>query len=354
MWVIDVLALRVGGEKNEDEADTVGCCSLRLEHLNFSEEEGSYEMELEFLGKDSMLFKQNINFGAIEHPSGDVGKTVFNCLKSFCSGKKKTDQVFDALDPSGLNAHLSSLMKGLSAKVFRTFNASITLEKELPGDEELKDKSVAEKVMLYNDANRLVAILCNHQKTVSKAQETQLEASNEKLDLIKSQLVELKKWLTLAKKGDASKIPMKPDDEALIARLAKAVADANALKEAAKTEEDKVAAVQALDAAKAAVKADQGRKAKHAHQYKSAPTADSLEKRISSWEDKITSQEIKNKAADDNKEVALGTSKINYMDPRISVAWCKRHEVPVDKIFSRTLREKFNWAMAVEPEWKFI
>ena len=116
----------------------------------------------------------------------------------------------------------------------------------------------------------------------------------------------------------------------------------------------KVAAVQALDAAKAAVKADQGRKAKHAHQYKSAPTADSLEKRISSWEDKITSQEIKNKAADDNKEVALGTSKINYMDPRISVAWCKRHEVPVDKIFSRTLREKFNWAMAVEPEWKFI
>ncbi|RYH31080.1 hypothetical protein EON65_03495 [archaeon] len=29
MWVIDVLALRVGGEKGEDEADTVGCCSLR-------------------------------------------------------------------------------------------------------------------------------------------------------------------------------------------------------------------------------------------------------------------------------------------------------------------------------------
>eukprot|EP01084_Bolivina_argentea_P039308 72640_1 len=33
----------------------------------------------------------------------------------------------------------------------------------------------------------------------------------------------------------------------------------------------------------------------------------------------------------DNKEVALGTSKINYMDPRITVAWCKRLQVPIEK-----------------------
>jgi hypothetical protein len=46
-------------------------------------------------------------------------------------------------------------------------------------------------------------------------------------------------------------------------------------------------------------------------------------------------------------------SQINYMDPRISVAWCKRNEVPIEKIFSKTLRDKFNWAMAVPPEWEF-
>lgn len=45
--------------------------------------------------------------------------------------------------------------------------------------------------------------------------------------------------------------------------------------------------------------------------------------------------------------------QINYMDPRISVAWCKRNEVPIEKIFSKTLRDKFNWAMAVEPAWEF-
>ncbi len=45
--------------------------------------------------------------------------------------------------------------------------------------------------------------------------------------------------------------------------------------------------------------------------------------------------------------------KINYMDPRISVAWCKRNEVPIEKIFSKTLTGKFNWAMAVPPDWEF-
>jgi len=32
-YLIDKLALRVGNEKGEDEADTQGCCSLRVEHI---------------------------------------------------------------------------------------------------------------------------------------------------------------------------------------------------------------------------------------------------------------------------------------------------------------------------------
>jgi len=37
----------------------------------------------------------------------------------------------------------------------------------------------------------------------------------------------------------------------------------------------------------------------------------------------IDSENIKISNKDANKEVALGTSKINYMDPRITIAWCK-------------------------------
>lgn len=36
-----------------------------------------------------------------------------------------------SLQTSMLNKHLSSLMPGLSAKVFRTYNASITLQEQL-------------------------------------------------------------------------------------------------------------------------------------------------------------------------------------------------------------------------------
>jgi hypothetical protein len=36
-YMLDILALRVGNEKDSDEeADTVGCCSLRKEHISFN------------------------------------------------------------------------------------------------------------------------------------------------------------------------------------------------------------------------------------------------------------------------------------------------------------------------------
>ena len=100
-------------------------------------------------------------------------------------------------------------------------------------------------------------------------------------------------------------------------------------------------------------KADKDRKFAIAHMYASQPNDESLTKRVQNWNEKILKMETDIKARDDNKEVALGTSKINYMDPRISVAWCKRCEVPIDKIFAKTLRDKFNWAMAVLPKHKF-
>ena len=30
---------------------------------------------------------------------------------------------------------------------------------------------------------------------------------------------------------------------------------------------------------------------------------------------------------------------------RISVAWCKKYEVPIEKVYNKTQREKFRWAI---------
>ena len=330
MWVIDVLALRVGGEKSEDEADTVGCCSLRLEHLTFNEE-GVPEIELEFLGKDSMLFKQTINF----EKYGELGRHVFENLKSFCRKKSPTDDVFEDLNPSILNEHLSSLMPGLSAKVFRTYNASETLQKELPTAESLEGLSVQDKVLQYNAANRQVAILCNHQRTVSKSMETSLENFAEKLEIMRGQSRDLLEWKSLIKKGKASKVPLKDDDQDLVDKCNNMLKKALKMKQDAKSTAEKLAATKAETDAREAIKQDQKRRLNDAHMFKSAPSAEKVEAKIASWEDKIRKMEIDLRNKDENKEVALGTSKINYMDPRISVAWCKRCEVPIDKIFAR-------------------
>merc|ERR1712072_1533496 len=61
VYIIDHLSIRVGNEKDTDEeADTVGVCSFRKEHLlNFEhdKENEKWRVTLKFLGKDSMLYE---------------------------------------------------------------------------------------------------------------------------------------------------------------------------------------------------------------------------------------------------------------------------------------------------------
>ena len=68
---------------------------------------------------------------------------------------------------------------------------------------------------------------------------------------------------------------------------------------------------------------------------------------------KIETEKIKLEEKIKGKNLALGTSKINYMDPRISISWCKENEVPLEKVFEKTLRSKFAWAMDNDPSWRF-
>lgn len=59
---------------------------------------------------------------------------------------------------------------------------------------------------------------------------------------------------------------------------------------------------------------------------------------IQKLEDGIDKEEKKLTKKEENKSIALGTSKINYNDPRITVTWCKNNEVPIEKVFQKALR----------------
>merc|ERR1719264_2128062 len=80
LYFIDKLALRAGNEKDEDQADTVGCCSLRVEHIYLHDEKDGQEnvVEFDFLGKDSIRY----------HNLVPVEKKVFKNLKLFMENKK--------------------------------------------------------------------------------------------------------------------------------------------------------------------------------------------------------------------------------------------------------------------------
>lgn len=69
------------------------------------------------------------------------------------------------------------------------------------------------------------------------------------------------------------------------------------------------------------------------------------EKQLEKLREGLRKMEIQVTDKEENKDIALGTSKLNYLDPRISVAWCKKNDVPIEKIYSKTQRDKFRWAI---------
>ena len=267
LYLIDNLALRVGNEKGEDEADTVGVCSLRVEHIGFLD--GS-KIKLDFLGKDSVRYTNTVK----------IDESVYKTLLTFIKNKKKTDDVFDQINPTDLNIYLKTMMEELTAKVFRTYNASVLFQNEISDINKKFDTYKADDKMnrlldMYNKANVKVAMLCNHQKNVSKSFNEQLEKMDEKIKELETK----KKELANNKEVDKDKLQ----------KINMKLADAKSKKE--------------------------------------------------------LKLELKN--------LSLSTSKTNYIDPRITIAFLKNHDIPIEKIFSQALRDKFFWAMDVPKNWIF-
>lgn len=50
-------------------------------------------------------------------------------------------------------------------------------------------------------------------------------------------------------------------------------------------------------------------------------TVESKKKAVQRVEEQLMKLEVQATDREENKQIALGTSKLNYLDPRISVAW---------------------------------
>jgi hypothetical protein len=65
---------------------------------------------------------------------------------------------------------------------------------------------------------------------------------------------------------------------------------------------------------------------------RSAKKIDAAKAKLERTELRLHKKEINKTDKSENKTIALSTSKLNYLDPRISVAWCKKHSVPLEKV----------------------
>ncbi|KAG7800816.1 hypothetical protein KL929_000355 [Ogataea haglerorum] len=365
-YLIDVFALRAGGEKSEDEADTVGCCSLRYEHIFLKPPN---TVVFDFLGKDSIRFYQEV----------EVDPQVFKNLRIFKkSPKKPGDNLFDRIDPSVLNKYFQSYLPGLTAKVFRTYNASKTMQDQI--DLIKNEGTVNEKVVKFNAANRTVAILCNHQRTVSKNHEAGVQKINEKIEEMIWRKIVLKRMMlqqdeSLRKKDskyfeeidDLSK----EEEQKIIERVLQKEREKiekryerellklgyeELTKDEKTKKKDELAADRKsrLEKHKELEKTYRNELKSRKYEIKSTQTVEKLQQQVEKIETRIKNTSLQLKDKEDNSQVALNTSKINYIDPRLTVMFSKKFEVPIEKLFTKTLREKFAWAIeSADENWRF-
>lgn len=270
LYLIDNYGIRVGGEKDTDEAQTFGASSLLVSHLNFLSEE---RVNFDFEGKDSIRYNKELKFPT----------NIYENLKSFTKkgteNKGLTEQLFDEITPEDINGYLQKIDGSFSAKVFRTRLASSimfeTLEnldltkdiQRIEGDVSIKTAKAREstiknfvKKRFQKEANIKVATVLNHISNLTEKQK-------QKIEKMKTDIASMR------------------EGHALLS-----------------------------GAAKGAVTT------------------------------KINKLEEDLEYLQTTSMVALGTSLKNYIDPRIIINWCQRHDINSTILYSSSLLTQFKWA----------
>ncbi len=170
-YLIDTLKLRVGDEKERDEADTVGATTLRSEHVVIG---ANGKTTFDFLGKDAVRWRKEITLPEI----------VVNNLIEFIGDAKSA--IFEGVRSKHVNLFLNEAMSELTAKVFRTYHASEVVKKFLKNAEISNADPDFMKKHIAKMANLQAAIVCNHKKKTPKNWRKSLEKKKERLGKLRA------------------------------------------------------------------------------------------------------------------------------------------------------------------------
>lgn len=176
-YLIDKFKLRVGDEKDKDEANTVGATTLLPRHVSFDR---NGLVRFKFIGKDYVKwYKEEI-----------LPEPVIENLRTFTSDNKSP--IFNGVRSEDVNSFLGELMPELTAKVFRTYHASKVVKEYLKKSKITKFDADYEKKHEAKIANLQAAIACNHKRKIPKRWKESLEKKRERIKILKEK-VKLKK-----------------------------------------------------------------------------------------------------------------------------------------------------------------
>lgn len=246
-WLIIHLNMRVGDEKDPGEADTVGAITLRPEHIKIDGE----TLHFDFLGKDAVRWTKDVKAPLV----------VIENIRRYSNSCK--EYLFEGLDSGRVSRFFSEKMEGLTAKVFRTWRCTKTVDEYLQKCKTKKDDPEHLKKFCAKMANLEAARVANHKRKVPANFDERLVEKETKLGEIEAALK--------AKTEEGKKTG------ALLKRIEKSKLDIELTRE--------------------------------------------------------------------TREYNLGTSLKSYIDPMTYVEWANRVEFDLGKFYSRTLRNKYTWAI---------
>ena len=288
-YLIYRTAMRVGDEKDPDEADTVGATTLRKEHIKITPN----AIEFDFLGKDSVRWQEKVI--AEGHD-----KQFQENLKKLVENKKPKDEIFDDITSRHVNAYYSSIVKGLTAKVFRTYLATTVVKDYLVKHDNIKNKTVNEKLYHAKLANLEAAMMCNHKRTIPKTFEQALQKKRDTLKKIEKEEVWKKTQESLKK---AESVQTKTDAQ------------------------------------------------KKAKEKKIKTLNEQIKKQKQKHKERIEKLELQIDLSEKTKDYNIGTSLRNYIDPRVFKAWTDEVGAEWEKLYTSALQKKFLWVKNENAKW---
>ena len=289
-YLIYRTAMRVGDEKDPDEADTVGATTLRKEHIKIT----ANTIEFDFLGKDSVRWQETV-------VAEGHDKQFHENLKNIIEKKKPKDEIFEGITSRHVNQYYSGIVKGLTAKVFRTYLATTVVKNYLVKHDTIKTKTANEKLYHAKLANLEAAIMCNHKRTIPKTYEQTLQKKRDSIKKLEKEKVWVKTQDTLKKVE--SKEP-KTDTQ----------------------KKSKTKRIKTLN--------------------------EQIKKQKSKHKERLQKLELQLDLSEKTKDYAIGTSLRNYIDPRVFKAWTDEVGAEWDKLYTAALQKKFLWVKNEDVEWK--